>query len=141
MRRSIIQRTLMLGLLLAAGACGDSTDTAAVLSEVGPEPGSLAVTVASPFADDGAYSLELRGAGITNIRPADDGAELFAREVGPVINVAVLGAALSGTVVKFDVPDVRDPGAYSVVLVEVADEANAVRRDLSGHRAEVTALR
>ena len=141
MKRSIIHRTLMLGLLVAAGACGESADTASMLAEVGPQPGTLVVAVSSPFDNDGAYSFKLRGEGITNVRAAVDGSEVFTRETGNVVNVAVLGAALSGGVMTFDVPDVRDPSAYTATLIEVADEANDVRRDISGHGVGVSVVR
>jgi len=141
MKRSNIHRTLTLGLLMAVGACSESADTASVLSSVEPVPGRLAVVVASPFDNDGAYSFEVRGDGITNIRPAVEGFELFTSPSGAAIKVAVLGAPLSGEVVTFDVPDIRDPSAYQVTLVEVADEANDVRRDITGHTVSVAAVR
>jgi hypothetical protein len=136
-----MERTLVLGMLLALGACGDDADTASMLGVPGPEDGTMVLSVTSPFDDDGAYSLELRGEGVTNVRAVGNGAELFTREAGGVITIAVLGAALSGEVVAFDVPDGRDPSLFIATLLEVADEENDVRRDLSAYNVAVSVTR
>ena len=141
MNRLNFFRTLVLaaGVLVYTG-CSDnaaSTDTFAP----GPESGSLAVTLSSSMADDGGVTFRLTGEGITNLRPAHDGIEIFALEENGGWTVAALGVGLSGSVALFDVADVRMVDAYSATLVEVADEANDVRRDISGHTLGVSVLR
>jgi len=140
MARLKIFRVLALGVILGLGACSDGGSNASVL-ETGPIPGTLAVAFSTPFQNDGAVSLELRGEAIENLRAADAGMEILTRQVGEAQMVAVLGVALSGEILTFDVPDIRDPGAYTVTLVEVADEANELRRDLTDYSLTLTPTR
>jgi hypothetical protein len=128
--------TLM--LLFVATACGDEARVSSV--EVGPAPGLLTVEVTSPNTDDGAVSIALRGEGISSPAAANPENHLIALEVAPgseEVRVAVLGYGVSGTLVQFRVPDVNRLDAYSVDLIEVADEANRPREDLTGYSVRV----
>ena len=141
MNRLNFFRTFVLaaGVLVYTGCSDDaaSTDTFAP----GPEAGSLAVTLSSAMADDGGVTFRLTGEGIANLRPAHDGIEIFPLAENGGWTVAALGIGLSGEIARFDVADVRMADAYTVTLVEVADEANDVRRDISGHRLGVSVVR
>ena len=141
MNRLNFFRTLALaaGVLVYTGCSDDAASTNSFTP--GPEPGSLAVRLSSSMADDGGVTFRLTGEGITNLRPAHDGIEIFPLEENGGWTVAALGVGLSGSVALFDVADVRMVDAYSATLVEVADEANDVRRDISGHTLGVSVVR
>ncbi len=133
-------RTLALAVgVLAYTGCSDAAvdDT----FTPGPEPGTLAVTLSSPMTDDGGVTFQLTGEGITNLRPAHDGIEMFPLQEGGGWTVAALGVGLSGEIIRFDVADIHMVEAYRATLVEVADEGNDVRRDISGHRLAVSVAR
>jgi len=120
----------------AVAACSDDRglDTLAAPTA---ESGTLAVSLSSPFDNDGAVSFELRGEGITDVTGVA-GTEIFTSEETGRIKVAVVGAALSGDIITFRVPDVTLVEQYRASLVEVADDRNEVRRELTGYTVEVT---
>lgn len=141
MNRLNFFRTLAVaaGVLVYTG-CSDDAAVNETFAP-GPEPGSLAVTLSAPVSDDGGVTFRLTGEGIVNLRPAHDGIELFPLEENGGWTVAALGVGLSGELARFDVADVRMADAYAATLVEVADEANDVRRDISGHSLAVSVVR
>lgn len=129
-------RLLALGLVMVLSACGNE-DGALPLAESAPEAATLAVTVASPFADDGAVSFELSGPEFTNVRGAH-GVEAFVTPVTSGVRVAAIGEAIEGAVVYFDVPDANQADAYAVRIIEAANTRNEPRRELSGYTLAVT---
>jgi hypothetical protein len=137
MRRQAI-RVLMLAMAAYAAACSDDT-TMDTLAGPGVESGTLAVQLTSPFTNDGAVSFELRGEGIADVQGAP-GTEIFTSETSGVVTVAVIGAGLTGALVTFRVPDISLAADYRASLVEVADERNELRRDLSGYSVAVTGI-
>ena len=137
--REICRRASLLATTLAAVGCGDDTAVRSITAP-DPVPGTLAVSFVTPFADDGAVSFGLTGAGIRNVRAAE-GLELFAQPTDRGFRVAVLGTELKGELLYFDVPDTRVAGAYRVTLIEVADHSNHLRRDSGGHDLSVAAVR
>ncbi len=137
MRKHAI-RVLMLAVAAVAAACSDDT-TMDTLAGPGVESGTLAVQLTSPFTNDGAVSFELRGEGITEVR-GTPGTEIFTSEASGVVTVAVIGAGLSGTLVTFRVPDMTLAADYRASLVEVSDERNEIRSDLTGYTVAVRGI-
>lgn len=131
------RRILMLVLALGVAAC-DADRKAVVATTDQPRPGTLVVTLSTPFPDDGAVLFELEGIGEEEVRAAE-GIRLFTEREGSTLRIAALGAGLGGPLVSFDVADTRNPAAYRATPVEVADERNRARASLDGYRLEVAA--
>ena len=121
----------LVALLLVAPACSDSTAP--------PEPGEIVVRLVSPNTGDAAASLVLTapsGVTLTDFEPASNELAVFSRTSGTTTRIAVFGP-LNGAIVRFMVPNVRDATRYTVQLVEVSDEGNALRESLAGYSVTV----
>ena len=130
MRRTIVRSALALALV--APACGEPTAP--------PEPGELTVRLATPNTGDAAAVLTITlpsGATPPEILPSSNDLTIFHRVNGSTVRVAIFGALTDGAIARFAVPDVRDVGRYTVHLVEVADESNALREQLTGYSVSV----
>ncbi len=109
---------------LAAGVmilgCGgdDSTGPPRQL----PEPGQLRVTL-SGGSPVGAVVFTVTGSGITS-PVASGGASLYHDLSGGTLLAAVVGASLSGEVLRFTVPDVRQVASYQVSVQQAAGNDN-----------------
>lgn len=109
---------------LAAGAlilgCGgdDSTGPPQQL----PQPGQLRVTL-SGGSSVGAVVLTVTGSGITS-PVASGGVSLYHDLSGETLRAAVVGSSLSGEVMRFTVPDVRQVASYRVSLQQAAGNDN-----------------
>jgi len=87
-----------------------------------PEPGELRVSLAgSPSA--GAVVLTLTGPGIGTLAPGG-GATLYHDLSGGTLHAVVVGTSLSGEILRFPAPDVRQVGGYQAVLQQVAGTDN-----------------
>jgi hypothetical protein len=117
--------------LLALPAC-DSTEP----PDDRPVPGTLAVRLSTPHADDAALVLRLSGP--TQAEPQFEGDLLgFTRAGENAVRVAIFGELRTGTLLRFAVPDVRQVGSFRAELQEVADAGNAVREALTGYGVTV----
>ena len=67
--------------------------------------------------------LTVTGTGITS-PAASGGAQLYYDLSGSTLSAVVVGSSLSGEVMRFTVPDVRQVASYQVVLDEAAGTAN-----------------
>lgn len=109
--------------LVASGliaGCGDDGPTAP--PEPLPEPGQLRVALSSS-TPVGAVVLTVSGTGITS--PAASGsARLYYDLSGGVLHAVLAGTSLSGDVLTFTVPDVKQAAGYHVSLQEAATTAN-----------------
>lgn len=128
MRDNKLMRNATLVLSVAAlAACSDSPSNGSLMAV--PEPGTLVVALTAPRTDAGAVRFALRGEGIANVRAAGDAVEVYAMEGSDGWRVAVLGTALEGDLVRFDVPDVNQADRYQVQLLDVADGSNQLVRN------------
>lgn len=99
--------------------CGGSDSTGP--AEPQPQPGQLQVTLSGGAV--GGLVLTVTGEGIT--APAGpSGAMLYHDLSGSTLNAVVVGTSLSGQVLVFSVPDVRDASEYAVTLEQVAGTSN-----------------
>ena len=109
---------------LAAGmlilGCGGDDSTGPPLQL--PEPGLLRVTL-SGGSSVGAVVLTVTGSGITLPVPSG-GVSLHHDLSGGTLRAAVVGASLSGEVLRFTVPDVRQVAGYQVSLQQAAGNDN-----------------
>lgn len=121
------------GLLLAGavflGTCGDSPT-----APTPPEPGTLVATLQGARSGDGALIVRVRGPGaIGALAPARAGYVLHARAAGDSARAALFGEVVSGPLFQLSVPDVHRIAEYRATVVEVSDEANTLRDDVSGY--------
>jgi hypothetical protein len=118
------------GLVTLPG-CGDTS--------VGPpEPGTVAVMLATPNLDDGAILFRLEGGSVEALTAAAPSHRLFSRATGAAsATVVVVGNLVSGAVLVFDVPDVTKVSDYRATILEVAARDNSLRSSLAGYSLEV----
>jgi hypothetical protein len=136
MKRTYWWTAVLAALTLpAASSCGD-----AKLTDPTPVPGRLIVALDGGTTQAGAVLLILRGDGITAPTSLDSERQVFvqALETDPAAyRIAVVGERVAGALFSFAVPDVNRRDAYSVTLLDVADEANQLRSDVSQFRLSV----
>lgn len=109
---------------LAAGALilGCGGDDATGPPQPQPQAGELRVLVASA-TPVGAVVLTVTGTGITS--PAiSGGARLYYDLSGGTLSAVVTGASLSGEIMRFKVPDVRQVAGYEVRVQQAAGTSN-----------------
>ncbi len=104
---------------LIAGCGGDSTGPP---PEPQPQPGQLQVTLSSGTAV-GAVVLTVTG-GAMSAPTAAAGATMYHDLSGSTLRAVVAGSSLSGTVLRFSVPDVRQAAGYSVNVEQAAGTTN-----------------
>ena len=112
---------------LAAGwGCGDGpTEPKAV-------PGTLLLQLTTPYADDGAIMLEIRGPDIDQLAAVNSAHLMYSLATsGSVVRVVVVGDIRSTGLLEFHVPDVRAVDDYTAQVIEVADRTNALRSRLA----------
>jgi hypothetical protein len=111
------------------------------LTDTEPRPGVLTVTFTTSHSDDGAVSLILRGKDIGKLESVSDDRQMFLVDGDASdgeLRLALIGEGLSGTLIRFAVPDVNQIDAYKVELLEVADEANRLRENLRGYELVIS---
>lgn len=117
MRTQAILVSMAAGLLFLG--CGDDSTGP---PQPQPQPGQLQVTVAGGSAFGGIF-LTVTGAGIT-APAAAGGASLYYDVSGTTLSATVVGPTLSGEVLRFSVPDVRNVTDYQVGIQQVAGTSN-----------------
>lgn len=109
---------LVAGALIAG--CGGDDPTSP--PEPQPQTGELRVTVASG-TPVGAVVLTVTGPSIT--APAASGAHQLYHDLSAgTLHAVVTGASLSGEIMRFTVPDVRQVASYQVSVQEAARTSN-----------------
>jgi len=100
-----------------------------------PEPGTLEVRLTTPNADDRAMLVTVTGPEPIQAVSGAVGSALVlhGRVSGSQATIAVFGPVTSGVLARVAVPDVGRVGAYTVTIVEVADDANQLRASLGGY--------
>lgn len=103
-----------------------------------PVPGVLIVRLSTPYPDDAALLVRLIGpvAG-SDVSAAEPGTVLHFRQRGDTTTVALFGPIASGALLRLSVPDVGDVATYTARIIEVADDGNVLRPDLSGYGVTV----
>ena len=130
---------LVLAGLAAAllSACGDAAGTG--LAPEAPQPGTLTVTLTTPFPDDRAMLITVSGPDeATAVVDGGSGYSVHARTGGTTFRAAVFGRLSSGALVRFTVPDVSRASAYKATIQEVVDPASSVRPSTSGYVLAIT---
>ena len=83
-------KIVVLALSLLVAGCGEGVGREAVTG-LGPQPGTIAISLVTQTTDVGAIKLTLTGSEISNLRAAD-GIELFPVERRDVWQIAALGS-------------------------------------------------
>lgn len=118
LRVSVILLSVIATGLIAG--CGSDGPTAP--PEPLPEPGQLRVTLSSGTAV-GAVVLTVSGTGMTS-PAAPGGVELYFDLSGGTLHAVLAGSSLSGNILTFSVPDVKQAASYAVSLQEAASMVN-----------------
>lgn len=118
---------LSLAVLLGGLACGSDSGT-------NPGPGSAAVSLATPNADDGAILVTLTGPGVSNPQPGSSAYDVYFRVVSAdELRIMVVGDLSTGVLLTVGVGAVTSIGQYSGTIVEVASRADVLRTSLTGY--------
>lgn len=115
-------RATLVSLATGALILGCGGDDSTGLPRQLPEPGQLRITL-SGGSSVGAVVLTVTGSGITS-PVASGGASLYHDLSGSTLRAAVVGASLSGELLRFTVPDVRQVASYQVILQQAAGNDN-----------------
>ena len=122
MRRTRAFRVALYSLAVSALVVGCGGDGPTGPPEPQPQPGELKVAVASGTTIGGVV-LTVTGPGISS--PAASGsARLYHEQSGGVLHAVVIGASLSGEILRFTVPDVAQVAGYQVSLQEATGTSN-----------------
>lgn len=115
-------RATLLSVIAGALILGCGGDDTTGPPEPQPQPGELRVTVASGTPVGGVV-LTVTGSGITS-PAASAGARLYYDLSGGTLNAVVTGASLSGEILRFSVPDVKQVAGYQVSVDQAAGTTN-----------------
>lgn len=121
------QQALRVGTLVLTGA---ALAVAGCTKEFGTGPGSragqLTVDVTATGVPGAAFQVMVIGEGIADPVVVNPGDLLYSFSSNDTTKVAVIGAHSSGPLFKFSVPDVTQAASYSVRLLGVAGDDNAM---------------
>jgi hypothetical protein len=138
-QRSQCAALLVLAALALVAACGGD-------KAIGPKtpsavPGTLAVRLTTPNADDAAIVVTITGpAAVSSVAASLPGAVVHSRTVAGTTRVAVFGALATGELLHFTVPDVNAAAQFSVQIAEVSDRVSALRSSTAGYTATVAGV-
>lgn len=88
-----------------------------------PQPGTLTLSIQGSSGQGHAFLIEVTGQ--ASGPAAVDGSHLlYHTTTGSGLRLILIGAVQSGTVVRFQVPDIGKAATYTAQVVEVADDLN-----------------
>lgn len=132
--RHLAVTAIVIAALAAGSGCGDDGPT-----EPNAVPGTLQLRLTTPYADDGAIMLEIRGPEIDRLAAVNSAHLMYSRATsGSAVRVVIVGDIRSTGLLEFQVPDVRAVGDYSTQLIEVADRTNELRSRLSEYEVLIS---
>lgn len=115
-------RAILSSLVAGAFILGCGGDDTTGPPEPQPQPGILSVSLGTG-TPVGAVVLTVTGTGITSPAAAP-GARLYHDLSGDTLRAVVVGSSLSGAIMDFTVPDVRQVAGYRVSVQEASGIAN-----------------
>ncbi|MGK7313369.1 MAG: hypothetical protein ACN0LA_14135 [Candidatus Longimicrobiales bacterium M2_2A_002] len=124
--------------ILVLGTACDGDDP------VGPEPGTLEVRLATPFADDAALLVRVTGpdlglydGGFHTQLAVDPG--LYFHPVWHTggVTVVLVGDLAAGPLIRFPVSNVDRVASYTATVLQAADRSNALRESVGGYALTV----
>ena len=136
MRNTRIPVAIVLCALLSTSvSCGD--DDNGSTGPPDPVPGTLTLSLETPYGDDGAVLLRLDGADITQVELAAQGLYLRFLEDQTGVMAVFVGDVSEGDLLTFHVPDLNQVSSYSATMLEAADRSNALRGSLAEYTLTV----
>jgi hypothetical protein len=115
-------KRLVLILGLAAGLSGCSEPPSATVST------TLAVTLSSPFTDDGGLLFTISGGPVDSVETP--GYALYSsRTDANTLELIVSGQLISGTIARVHIPNDRLVPQYSVKVLQAAARSSYAQRD------------
>jgi hypothetical protein len=137
MNRAFIRLSaLSAATALAIVACSDSPT-----APQPPIPGELTLSWVTPNADDAAAMIKIvvpAGTVTPSVIGASEDLEIFHRRSADTIFVAVFGDLSDQPLVKIQVPNVRRVNEFSAQLIDVANDADALRSSIEGYALTIT---
>jgi len=121
---------ILIGLTVPWACGGDGGPT-------GPTAGVLEASLTTPNLNDAAVVFRINGPSMGTVTASDPGAYMHVVDSGSSITVVLVGDLLSGSLVRFSVPDIGEQGSYQAILLEVADDSNELRGTLDGYQVTV----
>ena len=119
---------IVLALWPALVTCDGGTDP--------PPPGWLSLTLTSPNVDAGVM-LTITGGRVDSVRTSKP--RLESRAVSETeLRLVVGGAVSNGVIAQIWVPNVLKASAYTVVVVEAAEQTTFTQRVVTGYSVAVT---
>jgi len=131
------QAIALCALLSMSVSCGDDNGST---DPPDPVPGTLALILDTPYADDGALLLRLEGPDMTQVGLEAPGLYLRFLEDQTGVTAVFVGDVTAGDLLTFRVPDVSRINSYSATLLEAADRGNALRGSLVEYSLTVAAV-
>lgn len=102
-------------------------------------PGTVAVSLVSPSADDGAVLVSITGPGIRNAEAASFNYHAYWRVVSATeLRLIVVGDLAAGVVATVMVDDRSRIDQYQAQVVEVASRTDVVRSSNAGYSVTLT---
>jgi hypothetical protein len=119
-------KRLVLILAGAAALSGCSVQPAETVS------GTLAISLSSPFVDDGALLLTLSGGPVDSVETT--GYTLYSSRLDAnTLEMIVTGQLTSGTIARVHIADERLAPQYSVKVLQAAAQSSYTQRDPSAY--------
>lgn len=125
---------LLAGGLLAAVSCsgGDGGGGGTGPPQVQPATLTLGLTGAQPGDKAILVSIDGPAAG-TQVSAVPSGALLHSRAQGAQVRAILFGDLADGDLLTLRIPDAKQSASYSAAVVEVVDDQNGLRPDLTGY--------
>jgi hypothetical protein len=130
-------RLLTLSALLGiASACGEGPTP----PQVSSSPTALRIDLATPYTDDGAVVVTLRGPDVSNLQPASPAYLAYSRADSGAseVRLIVVGDLKGGALATVSIAPGHQLSDYSAVIQQVAARSDTLRTDLSGYQVSVT---
>lgn len=137
-----MNRIRVVTLAIVAAAAVGCKDEGGDRPPVGPgsNPTSLVVTLTTPNGDDGALMFTVRGPEMLAVTSASSSYLVFSNlAVQGQARVIAVGDLRPGAVFTIAVTGAHEPADYTVSLEQVATRADALRSNLAGYKATVSA--
>lgn len=123
-------------VLCAATACGEG----ATPPPVPASPTALRIDLQTPYTDDGAVVVTVRGPDLSNLQSASSAYLAYSRSDSATreVRLIVVGDLKGGALATAAITPGHQLSDYSATIQQVAARNDSLRDDLSGYHVSVT---